>query len=128
MPYFCLRPQRRQIDIEMERRVAAEKARTSLERQIGLVRELLVDKKNNSIMTGMYNSTIMSEKNYQEIAFHSFLGFLSPDFDRERLAPVLTSTTSLKAIDEEPIHQTGQLGLHTGQGGAPPTRTTPKGR
>ena len=43
---------RRQIDIEMERRVAAEKARTSLERQIGLVRELLVDKKNNSIMTG----------------------------------------------------------------------------
>jgi len=95
-----LKHARRQIDIEMERRVAAEKARTSLERQIGLVRELLVDKKNNSIMT---------------------------DFDRERLAPVLTSTTSLKAIDEEPI-QTGQLGLHMGQGGAPPTRTTPKGR
>ena len=49
-----LKHARRQIDIEMERRVAAEKARTSLERQIGLVRELLVDKKNNSIMTGTF--------------------------------------------------------------------------
>ena len=47
-----LKHARLQINIEMERRVAAEKARTSLERQIGLVRELLVDKKNNSVMTG----------------------------------------------------------------------------
>jgi len=96
-----LKHARLQINIEMERRVAAEKARTSLERQIGLVRELLVDKKNNSIMT---------------------------DFDRERLAPVLTSTTSLKALEEQTVRQADQLKLHTGQGGAPPTRTTPKGR
>lgn len=96
-----LKHARRQIDIEMERRVAAEKARTSLERQIGLVRELLVDKKNNSIMT---------------------------DFDRERLAPVLTSTTSLKASEDQGTPKTDHSKLHTGQGGAPPLRTTPRGR
>jgi len=96
-----LKHARLQINIEMERRVAAEKARTSLERQIGLVRELLVDKKNNSIMT---------------------------DFDRERLAPVLTSTTSLKASEEQGVPLQDYAKLHTGQGGAPPLRTTPKGR
>jgi len=96
-----LKHARRQIDIEIERRVSAEKARNSLERQIGLVRDLLVDKKNNSIMT---------------------------DFDRERLAPVLGSTSSLKALAEDPLAQGvgAGLGLHLGQGGAPPTRTTPK--
>jgi len=96
-----LKHARLQINIEMERRVSAEKARTSLERQIGLVRELLVDKKNNSIMT---------------------------DFDRERLVPVLTSTTSLRALEEQANRPADQGKLHTGQGGAPPTRTTPKGR
>lgn len=95
-----LKHARSRIDLEMERRVAAEKARTSLERQIGLVRELLVDKKNNSIIT---------------------------DFDRERLAPVLTSTTSLRAFEEQALRQ-DQVKLHTGQGGAPPTRTTPNRR
>ena len=56
-------------------------------------------------------------------------GFLSvSDFDRERLVPVLTSTTSLRALEEQANRPADQGKLHTGQGGAPPTRTTPKGR
>jgi hypothetical protein len=65
-----------------------------------LIRELLVDKKNNSIMT---------------------------DFDRERLAPVLTSTSSLLSLGKtDSLAPPGNAALHLGQGGAPPIRTTPK--
>ena len=99
-----LKHARNQIELEMDRRKRAEKEREALEKQIGSIREMLVDKKDNSIMS---------------------------DIDRDKLFPVLNSTYQSSPggggggmSPAKRAVSAAALGLHLGQGGPPPTRTT----
>ena len=94
-----LKHARNQIELEMERRKRAEREREALESQIGSIRELLVDKKDNSIMN---------------------------DIDRDKLFPVLNSTyqSPAGASPAKRAVSAATLGLHLGQGGPPPLRAS----
>lgn len=97
-----LKHARNQIELEMDRRKRAERDREALEKQIGSIREMLVDKKDNSIMS---------------------------DIDRDKLFPVLNSTyqSSPGGGGISPAKRAvsaAVLGLHLGQGGPPPARAT----